>query len=103
MDIILANIFIVLCGLTLLGVIGLTAYSVLHSLKENRRPKVENGVPTRKITLVTISVMLLIALPTLLFGSFTDMCIITGSIMLLLASCAVIYSRILSITLRKNV
>lgn len=103
MDIIIANIFIVLCGITLLGAIALTAYSVWHSLKENRRPKVENGVPTRKIALATIGILLAIAFPTLLFGSFTDMCIITGGMMLLLASCAVIYSRIISITLRRNV
>lgn len=102
MDEILANIFIVLSIIALLVAVGFTGYSVWHSLKENRRAKVENGVPTQKITIGTIVLLLIIALPSLLIGSMTDMCIITGLSMLLIASAAVIYSRVLSIKMRKS-
>lgn len=103
MDSIIADLFIVLCSVALLATAALTAYSVVRSLKANKRPKMENGVPVRMIGLATIGVMLAIALPTLLLGSLTDMCIITATAMLAIASIAVIYGRILTARLRKRV
>lgn len=103
MDQIIATILTILCGLTLLGATSLTCFSVWHSLKKNRRPKIENGVPTQNILLGTIALVIIIALPTLIFGSFTDMCIITGIMMLFAATITIIYSRFRSIIIRKNV
>lgn len=103
MDSIIADIMIIVSGVVLLAAVGMIVFSVIRSQKNNKRPKVENGVPTRMIALGTVAGVIVIALPTLLIGSFTDMCIITGTAMLFIALVAVIFSKILSATLRKRV
>ncbi len=93
MDSIIANIVIVVSALTLLAAAALTAYSVAHSLRVNKRPKMENGVPTRTIGIATIVMLLAVAIPTLLIGSVTDMCITTSLVLLVTAAGLVIYGR----------
>lgn len=102
MDGIIADIFIILSILVLLATAGITIYSVVRSLRANRRPENENGVPVRKIELATVAGVIIVSLPSLLFGSFTDMCIITAVILLVAASIAVIAGRIISLKLRKR-
>ena len=48
MDSIIANIIISLAALAVIAAAGVTAYSITHSLRTNKRPEAENGVPTRK-------------------------------------------------------
>lgn len=103
MDSIIADIMIILSVIVLLAAGGVTAYSVIRSQKNNKRPSHENGVPVRMIGICTIVVVVAIALPTLLFGSITDMCIITSISTLVIASASVVYGRILTVILRKRV
>ncbi|MBQ0073912.1 MAG: hypothetical protein KBT34_06935 [Prevotella sp.] len=103
MDSIIADIIIILSILALAATIGITLYSIFRSLKANKRPKMENGIPVRMIELCTVILLLAIALPSLLFGSLTDMCIITATVLLVIASTSIIYGRILSARLRKRV
>lgn len=81
----------------------LTVWSLVRSHKVSKRPKEENGVPVRMIGLATLGGLIIVALPTLLIGSFTDMCIITAFIMLLVATIAVICSKVITSRLRKRV
>lgn len=103
MDGIIADIMICLSAIIILGASGLTGYSVYHSLRVNKREKLENGVPVALIGWSTIGGTLLIALPALLFGSFTDMCLITAIILLAAAAGTMIYSKITTLKLRKHV
>ncbi len=98
---IFADIMIVLMALTLLATIGITGYSVYHSLQVNKRKKVENGVPVGLIGWCTLALLLVVALPCLIIGSFTDMCIITALVMLAVAAGTVIYSKLTTARLRK--
>jgi len=93
MDIIFADIFIIISILTLLSTLSLVLYSVWHSLKVNKRKNVENGVPVSIIQWGVIALILIISLPSLLIGGFTNMCLITALIMLLVATCILIYSK----------
>lgn len=102
MDSIISNIMIAVAMLTLLATAVITALSVTHSLRVNKRPKVENGVPTRTISLSTIGLLLAIALPTLFIGSLTDMCIITALVLLTVASGLVTYGRIQTLKRVRN-
>lgn len=94
MDSIIANIIISLAALAVIAAAGVTAYSITHSLRTNKRPDAENGVPTRKITLATIGLLVAVCVPSILIGSLTDMCIITALTLLVVASGLVIYGRI---------
>lgn len=94
MDSIIANIIISLVALAIMAATGLTAYSIAHSMRVNKRPDVENGVPTRKIALGTAGLLVVVCAVTLLAGSLTDMCIITALALLCVASALVIYGRI---------
>ena len=100
MDEIIANIIIPLAILTILGVIGTTGYSVYHSFKKNKRERYENLVPVRMIGIATFGVLVIIALPSLLFGSLSDMCIITIMMMFLIAIGTIVYSRFNTYRLR---
>lgn len=103
MDGIIADILIIVSTLALLATVGVTAYSVIRSQRTNKRPKEENKVRVRMIGLSVVCLILAVSLPTLLFGSLTDMCIITSIVMLCIASIAVIYGRIQTVKLRKHV
>lgn len=94
MDSIIANIIIIIAGITLLAAIALTVHSVWHSLRVNKRAKMENGIPTRNIAYATAALPVVVALPVLLFASIADACIITGITMILVASILVICGRI---------
>lgn len=96
-----ADIMIILMALALLAAMALTGYSVYHSLKMNKRKRVDNGVPVSMIGWGTIALLLVIAIPSLLIGSFTDMCLITAAVMLLVASGVVVYSKVVSARLRR--
>lgn len=102
MDCIIANIIIAVALLTLLATATITVLSLVHSLRVNKRPKVENGVPTRSITLYTLGLLLAVALPTLLIGSMTDMCIITSIVLLTVASVLVVRGRINTLKRARN-
>lgn len=96
-----ADIMIVLMALAVLGTICATAYSVSHSLRTNRRRGMENGVPVGRIGWAVVILLVCVALPAWLAGSFTDMCMITAGVMLLAASAAVAYSKITTARLRQ--
>lgn len=99
----MTDIIIIIGALTIVVAIALTAWSLVRSHKVSKRPKEENGVPVRMIGLATLGGLLIVALPTLFIGSFTDMCIITAFIMLIAATVAVIYSKTITSRLRKRV
>lgn len=103
MDNILADIIITICLLVLLATVGITLFSVVHSQKANKRPVTENGVPVRLIGWATVAVVLIVALPTLLFGNFTDMCIITSIVLLIISSATVLFGKFITLRLRKRV
>lgn len=81
-------------AVALLCTLGVTAYSVWHSLRANKRFAMENGIPVRNISWGVVIVMLVVALPTLLIGSFTDMCLLTAAAMLLIATGVVVYDKL---------
>ncbi len=93
MDLIFADIFIVISLLTLMGALLLVCYSVWHSLKVNKRKNMENGVPVSVIGWGVVALMIVVALPTLLIGGFANMCLITALTMLLVATGALLYSK----------
>lgn len=93
MDIIFADIFIVVSLLTLLAALLLVICSVWHSLKVNKRKNKENGIPVSFIGWGVVALMIVIALPTLLIGGFVNMCLITALVMLLIATGALLYSK----------
>lgn len=76
---------IVLVLLVLLAAIASTAYSVVHSLRASRRERMENGLPVGRIALGSAALPVLVAVPSLLFGSLADMCIVTVAVMLVTA------------------
>ena len=93
MDIIFADIFIVISLLTLVAAFLMVAFSVWHSLKMNKRKNMENGIPVSLIGWGVVALMIVIALPALLIGGFVNMCLITALIMLLIATGALLYSK----------
>lgn len=94
MDSIIANIVIFIAALALLAAVGITVRSVWHSMRVNKRARVENGIPTRAIAIYTAALPVVVAVPTLLFASLADACIITGTVMIVVASVLVICGRI---------
>ena len=93
MDMIFADIFIVISLITLIGALLLVIGSVWHSLKVNNRKNKENGIPVSIIGWGVVALMVVIALPSLLIGGFVNMCLITALIMLLIATGALLYSK----------
>ena len=93
MDIIFADIFIVVSMLTLLTALLLVICSVWHSLKVNKRKNRDNGIPVSLIGWGVVALMVVVALPALLIGGFVNMCLITALIMLLVATGALLYSK----------
>ncbi len=96
MDFIIANIMIVLAAVTLIVAVGVMGYSVVHSLKTNKRSETENGVPTLRIEIGTVALLVVVGLPSLVFGSLTDMCIILSGVLLIVAGVLIIAGRIKS-------
>lgn len=89
-----ADIMIWAMALALVGALGATAYSVWHSLRANKRHAVENGVPASVISWTVMAIIVIVALPTLIIGSFTDMCLLTAAVMLIVATATVIYDKL---------
>lgn len=88
-----ADIFIIISIVTLLVSLALVFYSAWHSLKVNKRRNVENGIPVTVIGWAIIAFMVVVAVPILLIGGFTNMCIITAAVMLVVATGALIYGK----------
>ena len=80
-------------ALIIIGALGTTAYSVWHSLRTNKRHAAENGVPVSIISWAVVAIVVIVALPTLLIGSFTDMCLLTAAVMMVVATATVIYDK----------
>lgn len=85
-----------LAALTFIAAAGIMGYSIFHSLKTNKRSETENGVPTRRIELATVALLVVVGLPTLLFGSLTDMCIILSAVLLIVAGVLIVVGRVKS-------
>jgi hypothetical protein len=102
MDQFVADIIIPIALLVLLCALGLSFLSVFHSLKVNKRKPVENGVKVGLIGWATFIMLLCISLPFILFGSFTDMCIITPLLMLFISGCCILYSMLRATRLRRS-
>lgn len=94
MNSMIADIVIAIAALALLAAMGLTALSVWHSKRMNRRQSTENGVPTRNISLATAALTLVVALPTLMLGGLVDMFIITTAVLLIVAAILVACGRL---------
>jgi hypothetical protein len=88
-----ADIFIILSMVALLVSLALVFYSAWHSLKVNKRRNVENGIPVTVIGWAIIAFMIVVSVPVLLIGGFTNMCIITAAVMLVVATGALIYGK----------
>jgi hypothetical protein len=88
-----ADIFIILSIVALLVSLALVFYSAWHSLKVNKRWNVENGIPVTVIGWGIVALLVVISIPTLLIGGFTNMCLITAIIMLIVATGALIYGK----------
>ena len=88
-----ADIFIIISIVTLLVSLALVFYSAWHFLKVNKRRNVENGIPVTVIGWAIIAFMVVVAVPILLIGGFTNMCIITAVIMLIVATGTLIYGK----------
>lgn len=88
-----ADIFIILSIVALLVSLALVFYSAWHSLKVNKRRNVVNGIPVTVIGWSIVAFMVVVAVPILLIGGFTNMCIITAAVMLVVATGALIYGK----------
>lgn len=90
----IADIFIIVALVAIVAALVLTACSVAHSLRMNKRRYVENGVPVGNIGWATFGLLLAIAIPTLLLMGYANMCIITSIVMFLVALTALLYDKI---------
>ena len=88
-----ADIFIILSIVTLLASLALVFYSAWHSLKVNKRRNVVNGIPVTVIGWSIVALLVVVSVPILLIGGFTNMCIITAVIMLVVATGVLIYGK----------
>lgn len=95
--IIIASILVLVAALVVTGV------SVAHSLKANRRPKTENGVPSRLIALAVAGGVALLLLLTGLLGDIADMFIISATVMLMAATASLLYGRVQTVMKRRHV
>ena len=91
---IIADIFIIVAIAIIVAALGLTIWSVAHSLKLNKRRQRENGVPVGTIGWATFGLLMVVALPTLLFWGYANMCIITSIVMFLVAITALLYDKL---------
>lgn len=101
-DGIIANVVIIIALLVLLAAFAITFFSVYHSLRMNKRKAQENGVPVGMIQWATVGMLLIIALPSLIFGGVASMCLITTILMLFIATGTLVFSKINTSILRKN-
>ena len=102
MDLFIADIIITIALLVLLCTLAISLLSVFHSLRVNKRRTTENGVKVGLVGWVTFLMLLYVSLPIIFLGSFTDMCIITPLLMLLISGCCIIYSALRAIHLRRS-
>lgn len=93
---IIADIFIMVALIAIAVALALTFWSVGHSLKLNKRRYKENGVPVGSIGWATFGLLMIVALPTLLFMGYANMCIITSIVMFLVAVTALLYDKLSS-------
>jgi amino acid transporter len=101
MEYIFADIIIWMAVAMLLLAAGLTVYSLVRSLKKNRRPKYENRVPAAKIAWLSAALVAVTAAVSLLVGSLTDMFIATTLVLLAVASGAVIIGSMKSLSRKR--
>ncbi len=94
MDNIIADIAMILIGVTLLVALGLAVYSAVHTGRMNRHNKVENGVPMRVIALGMIALVIVVAVITLLFADVVDMLLVVTAVLLILAMLLVAYGQL---------
>ncbi|MBR2204651.1 MAG: hypothetical protein IJ914_10795 [Prevotella sp.] len=91
---IIADIFIIVALAAIVVALALTFWSVAHSLKLNKRKYRENGVPVGTIGWATFGLLMVIALPTLLFMGYANMCIITSIVLFIVAITALLYDKL---------
>ena len=91
---IISDIMIWAMVLALLGALGTTAYSVYHSRRTNKRQAMENGVPVGRIDWAVIALLVVVAVPSCIVGSFTDACLITAFVMLAVAAAVIVYDKL---------
>lgn len=91
---IIADIFIIVAIASIVAALGLTIWSVAHSLKLNKVRQRENGVPVGTIGWATFGFLMIVAIPTLLFMGYANMCIITSIVMFLVAITALLYDKL---------
>ena len=92
---IIADIFIIVALAAIAVALALTFWSVAHSLKLNKRKYRENGVPVGTIGWATFGLLMVIALPTLLFMGYANMCIITSIVLFIVAITALLYDKLI--------
>jgi hypothetical protein len=92
---IIADIFIIVALAAIVVALALTFWSVAHSLKLNKRKYRENGVPVGTIGWATFGLLMVIALPTLLFMGYANMCIITSIVLFIVAITALLYDKLI--------
>ena len=91
---IIADIFIIVALAAIVVALALTFWSVAHSLKLNKRKYRENGVPVGTIGWATFGLLMVIAIPTLLFMGYANMCIITSIVLFIVAITALLYDKL---------
>ena len=91
---IIADIFIIVALAAIVVALALTFWSVAHSLKLNKRRYSENGVPVGTIGWATFGLLIIVAIPTLLFMGYANMCIITSIVMFIVAITALLYDKL---------
>lgn len=92
---IIADIFIIVALAAIVVALALTFWSVAHSLKLNKRRYRENGVPVGTIGWATFGLLMVIAIPTLLFMGYANMCIITSIVLFIVAITALLYDKLI--------
>lgn len=97
MDSIIADIAIILIGVTLLVALGFAIYSVVHTGRMNRHNKVENGVPIRVIAFGVMTLVIVVAAITLLFADVVDMVLVVTAVLLILALALVAYGQLMQV------
>ena len=91
---IIIDIIIWLIAAALILTLCATAYSVYRSLRTNRRRQKENGIPVGISDWGVAVFVVIVCAVTWLSASFTDKCLITAAIMLLIASVTVVYDKV---------
>ncbi|MBO5612956.1 MAG: hypothetical protein J5905_00450 [Prevotella sp.] len=90
-----SSLLIITCAIVL------CVWSVLRSLKMNKRKRTENGVPVGLIGWITFVALLLVCIPTIFLLSLTDAILITAAVFMTLAVACLLFSVLHSGNLRQ--